>query len=386
MNLKTISLIIAGMAMMLISLICCSSTPNLPHGAVQQKIEASSWYRNGKFKENGGTLDMSLLTIANTAWEYLFSGNEKTPRTRLPVQPVNLAHFNNPDSNQLNVTWLGHSSLLINIDGYRILTDPVFEKRISLVGPTRFNGDVPLDMEDLPHIDAVIISHDHYDHLNRFSITTIHERVKTFLVPLGVGARLQSWGVPREKIVELDWWEEHTLDNSLMVAATPAQHFSGRGVFDRNKTLWASWVVRTPAHSIYFSGDSGYFDGFKAIGNTYGPFDMTFLECGAYNPAWHPVHMYPEETVRAHQDLRGKILHPIHWATFNLSLHAWFDPMERLYKAAQSAKVKTATPVVGQTTVFGRFIPSEKWWVPFIPSALKQKDRKYALQAGSQNR
>ncbi len=386
MNLKTTILIIAGIPLALTNLPCCTTTLSMSDRAVQQKIEASPQFKNGKFKANGGKPEMSLSTIATTTWEYFFSGNEKIPRTRLPVQQVDLIPFNNPGSNQLNVTWLGHSSLMINIDGYRILMDPVFEKRISLLGPTRFNGEVPLDIGDLPGIDLVLISHDHYDHLNRFSITAIHERVKTFLVPLGVGARLEAWGVPREKIVELDWWEEHRVEQSLMVAATPAQHFSGRGVTDRNKTLWASWVVKTPGHSIYFSGDSGYFNGFKVIGDTYGPFDMTFMECGAYNPAWHAVHMYPEETVQAHLNLRGNILHPIHWGTFNLSVHAWYDPMERLSAAAKAAHVKTATPIAGQTTVFNQFIPSEKWWTPLIPEPLKQKEKEYALQTGSKNR
>lgn len=183
-----------------------------------------------------------------------------------------------------------------------------------------------------------------------------------FVVPLGVGAELTGWGVSQGKIVEFDWWQEFETGTGLKIAATPAQHFSGRGLSDRDKTLWVSYVIRGPRHKIFFSGDSGYFDGFKQIGEKYGPFDMTFIECGAYNQKWHHIHMFPEETVQAHLDLRGKILHPIHWGTFNLSLHPWYEPMQRVVQAAESVNVKTALPVVGETTILGGRIPDRRWW------------------------
>jgi L-ascorbate metabolism protein UlaG (beta-lactamase superfamily) len=251
---------------------------------------------------------------------------------------------------------------MINLDGYKILTDPVFEKRASLLGPTRFNGDVPIDTKQLPTVDVVIISHDHYDHLNRYSVRRLNRLTQKFIVPLAVGNRFASWGISREKIIELDWWETYRFDLDLKIIATPAQHFSGRGLTDRNKTLWASWVVSGPNHNIFFSGDSGYFEGFKQIGDTYGPFDMTFIECGAYNEAWHSVHMFPEQTVQAHLDLRGDLLHPIHWGTFNLALHPWYEPMERLTAAARSRDVATSTPIVGATTLYGKTLPAGKWW------------------------
>jgi L-ascorbate metabolism protein UlaG (beta-lactamase superfamily) len=253
---------------------------------------------------------------------------------------------------------------MINIDGYKILTDPVFEKSVSVFGPTRFSGDVPLDLHQLPPIDVVIISHDHYDHLNKFSVQRLNEKTNKFIVPIAVGARIAEWGVPHDKIVELDWWEEYRFDQNLMVAATPAQHFSGRGLTDRNKTLWASWAIITPIHKLFYSGDSGYFDGFKQIGNKYGPFDMTFMECGAYSTSWPQVHMFPEQTVQAHLDLKGFVLQPIHWATFNLALHPWYEPMVRLTAAADSANVKIATPIVGETSVYGKTIPVARWWEP----------------------
>ena len=326
------------------------------------KIERSPEYKEGKFNDMGNTLDMSFTDYVSTTWEFIFTKNNRTPDTELPVKRVDLSHFNNKDSDQLNVTWLGHSSLMINIDGYKILTDPVFEKRVSVLGPTRFNGDVPLDIKQIPKIDAVIISHDHYDHLNKYSVKNLIEKTNKFVVPLKVGARLEDWGVPREKIVELDWWQEYTFDQKLMIAATPAQHFSGRGITDRNKTLWASWVIKSPLHNLFFSGDSGYFGGFQQIGEKYGPFDMTFIECGAYGEGWPKVHMFPEQTVQAHLDLKGNVLHPIHWGTFNLALHPWYEPMERLTAAAKLKHLEIATPVVGETTVYDMKIPTASWW------------------------
>ena len=353
---------------MLLNLTCQTALPP-EEQAIQSRIQASPRYADGQFNHNGNVLKMSLKDYANTTWEYVSGENETTPKAVLPRQPVDLTHFMTQAPQQLNVTWLGHSSLMVHIDGYKILTDPVFFKRLSVLGPSRFNGDVPLSIDQLPDIDAVIISHDHYDHLSKPSVLFLQDRVQTFIVPLGVGSRLVDWGVSRTKIVELDWWETHRFDQGLTFVATPAQHFSGRGLMDRNKTLWASWVVIAPRHKVFFSGDSGYFEGFKQIGDQYGPFDMTFIECGAYNEAWHGVHLYPEETVQAHLDLRGNILHPIHWGTFNLSVHSWYEPMQRFTRAAEAYAIETATPIVGQTTIFNKSIPSVRWWGPYTNEA-----------------
>lgn len=331
-------------------------------GKQMKRIQSSPNYRDGRFRNPVAWQQPSFGEYSSTMWEFLFGGDQRTPGRPLPLQAVDLHHFSDEGDNQLNVTWLGHSSLMINIDGYKILADPVFQTRISVFGPSRFNGDVPLDIDQLPEIDVVVISHNHYDHLNKYSIRLLARRSKWFLVPLGVGAELEGWGVPRERIIERDWWQGTKIDDGLTITATPAQHFSGRSLSDRDKTLWVSWVIQGSYHKIFFSGDSGYFDGFKKIGELYGPFDMTFMECGAYNEKWRHIHMFPEETVQAHLDLKGNILHPIHWGTFNLALHPWYEPMRRLNAAAASAGVKTATPVVGETTVFSGSIPSEKWW------------------------
>lgn len=333
------------------------SRPSLQDTAVE-----SPRYERGKYNDKGAELNMSFTEYVSMTRDFFFSKNQRTPSTVLPVQTVDMSHFSYRGNGQLNVTWLGHSSLMINIDGYRILTDPVFEKRVSIMGPTRFNGDAPLDISKVPDVDLVIISHNHYDHLNKYSVIRLIDKAALFAVPAKVKVRLLGWGVPENKIVEFDWWQEHRIDHNLMVAATPSQHFSGRGLTDRNATLWASWVIKTPNHALFFSGDSGYFDGFKQIGNKYGPFDMTFIECGAYDKLWPKLHMFPEQTVQAHIDIKGNILHPIHWGTFNLALHPWFEPMERLAAAAELNNVSIATPVAGETSIYGKSMPSSKWW------------------------
>ena len=344
----------------------CSSAVYRKGDVRMGKIEDSPHYKDGKFKNDTDWVQPSFGEFLSTGWEFLFGGDQRTPENMLPRRTVDFNYFTASDTNQLTVTWLGHSSLMINIDGYRIMTDPVFEKSVSFFGPSRYNGDVPLDTMQLPEIDIVIISHNHYDHLNKNSIKVLNHKAGKFIVPLAVGAELIDAGVQPDKIIEMDWWEEYVVDEKLKIVATPAQHFSGRGLTDRDETFWASWVIKGLNHKIYFSGDSGYFDGFKQIGDKYGPFDMTFLETGAYNEKWHHIHMFPEETVQAHIDLKGKILHPIHWATFNLSLHTWYDPMERLTNSAAALDVMVATPIAGETTVYGKYIPNEKWWIDVL--------------------
>jgi L-ascorbate metabolism protein UlaG (beta-lactamase superfamily) len=364
MRKNLISIIIALLSIMIIH--SCSTTFYYKGDVLMKKMEDSPQYKNGKFKNYVDWEQPSFGEYLSTGWEFLFGGDQRTPNGLLPRKAVNLKHFTASDSNQLNVTWLGHSSLMINIDGYKIMTDPVFEKSVSFFGPSRYNGDVPLETTQLPELDMVIISHNHFDHLNKSSIEILNNKTGKFIVPLAVGAELEDAGVPQDKIIEMDWWDELKLDEQLTIVATPAQHFSGRGLTDRDKTLWASWVIKAPNHKIYFSGDSGYFNGFKEIGEKYGPFDMTFLETGAYNEKWHHIHMFPEETVQAHIDLGGKVLHPIHWATFNLSLHTWYDPMERLIRAAEISEVTVAIPIVGETTIYGEYIPTDKWWIDVL--------------------
>lgn len=307
---------------------------------------------------------MSIGEHINMFWKFFFEKGEKVPTEPLPQERVDLSALFDGGPRGLKSAWLGHSSLLINIDGYSILTDPVFERKVTVVGPTRFNTELPLEIDDLPSVDVVIISHNHYDHLNKYSVRQLKEKVTVFLVPVGVGPLLKKWGVPEEKIVEMNWWDEVEPVEGLRIAATPSQHFSGRGVFDKNKSLWASWVIQSADNRVFFSGDSGYFDGFKEIGRKYGPFDVAFLECGAYNERWSAVHMMPEETVQAFLDLKGKMLQPIHWATYNLAFHAWYEPIERLTSEAWNRGAPVSSPIIGQVVDYQKDTTANLWWLP----------------------
>ncbi len=340
----------------------CSTTRYSTGDKPMEKIKKSHQYKNEKFVNYTPSPEWNFFDMMPMAWKFLVTGNNRTPDVELPVKMVDFKQITNAKSDELKVTWVGHSSQIINLDGIIILADPVFEKSTTIMGPSRFNGDVPLNIEELPDIDLVVISHNHYDHLNASTIEKIHPKVKQFITPLMVGAELENIGVPREKIIELDWWDEVTLFDKYTIVLTPTQHFSGRSIFDRDETLWGSYVIIAPKHKIYFSGDSGYFEGFKEIGEKYGPFDLTLMECGAYNKRWHYVHLMPEETAQAHLDLKGKILQPMHWGTFNLALHAWYDPIVRISKAADSLGIKLSTPVVGETITIDENLHTEKWW------------------------
>jgi L-ascorbate metabolism protein UlaG (beta-lactamase superfamily) len=286
------------------------------------------------------------------------------------IEKSNFTPSNNPDTYKkkqepnIKVIWFGHSALLLEVNNKKIFLDPMLGKRsspISFIGPKRFNYDLPMKIEDIPELDAVLISHDHYDHLDYPSITKLKDKVKVFYVPLGVAAHLKSWGVDELKIVELDWWEQAKFEDLIFVC-TPSHHFSGRGLFNRDGTLWCSWIIKGENENIFFSGDSGYSKNFKEIGDKFGPFNLTLLECGQYNKSWHDIHMFPEETVRAHIELRGELLMPIHWAAFKLSFHPWQEPVERLLKSADSLNVQVTTPRIGEPVILGKSVPCSNWW------------------------
>lgn len=344
----------------------CSSASYSTEDIKMEKIEKSQQYENGKFVNLNPEPDLNFGKMLPIMWDFLFTGNDRKPDVDIPRQEINFEQIKNSKNDELKITWVGHSSQIINIDGKIILTDPVFENKTVFMGPSRYNGDVPLNMDEIPEIDLVLISHNHYDHFNSNTLEELNNKTKMFLVPLMVGAQLEKLGIPREKITELDWWDEVKPFENFMVAFTPTQHFSGRGLFDRNETLWGSFVVEGPYHKIYFSGDSGYFEGFKEIGNKYGPFDYTLMECGAYNEKWHYVHMFPEESVQANIDLKGKVMQPMHWGTFDLALHAWYDPMVRVVKAADSLGVKISTPIIGETITVNENLITERWWEALI--------------------
>nr|WP_246294474.1 MBL fold metallo-hydrolase [Paenibacillus planticolens] len=303
---------------------------------------------------------MGLTTIFSLLRDTLFKTAKLKPAANIDVETFRLAdEITVP--NGTRVTWFGHSAFLLEIEGKRLLFDPMLGTRIPWVGAKRYSKNLPLQPEDFPAIDAIILSHDHYDHLDYSSIRKLKDKANRFIVPLGVGRHLIKWGVASEKISEHQWYEELVIED-LTLACMPARHFSGRGLFNRNSTLWCSWVIVGRETRVYFSGDSGYGPHFKEIGDTYGPFDLTMMECGQYDERFL-IHMKPEETVQAHLDLRGQLLIPIHWGAFTLAFHLWTDPIERVTKAATEQKVKIATPKIGETVVIAaKEIPSNAWW------------------------
>jgi len=330
-------------------------------GQDYEKIKDSKNFKNSKFRNIQKTDLMNYKEL--TSIHQYFSRGDKAPKFIIPIEKIKFVKNQELDTS-VKFTWFGHSALLLEVNNKKIFLDPMLgniSSPISFIGPKRFNKDLPMEIEDIKDLDAVLISHDHYDHLDYGSIIKLKDRVKIFYVPLGVAAHLKSWGVHESKIIELDWWEEANLGEITFIS-TPSRHFSGRGLFNKDSTLWCSWVIKDENTNIFFSGDSGYNKSFKDIGDKFGPFDLTFLECGQYNKAWSQIHMMPEETVQAHMDLRGGLLMPIHWGAFKLSGHPWQEPVERLLKKANSLDVLVTTPKIGETVILHKSVPTLKWW------------------------
>lgn len=309
-----------------------------------EKQGSVAWHK-GFFRNLDRTpLQEDLRSLLGDLYGYLRAKHTQPTRT-LPVGFALAGTYVDPDKDHL--TWYGHSALRLETGGKTILIDPMLGE---WVAPVPFLGHrFPYEdyhpLTEIGTIDLIIYSHDHYDHLDYDTLVAVKDRTKAFLVPLGVAAHLLAWGIPREKITELDWWQSAELAGCRFTA-TPARHFSGRSPGTRNKTLWASFVIETEKHRLFFGGDSGYGRHFKMIGDRFGPFDLTMLDTGQYHHRWKNIHMQPEEAIQAHTELQGAILLPIHWGAFSLSDHPWFDPIHRIYRADQSECV--ITPMVGQ--------------------------------------
>lgn len=324
--------------------------------------------RDGKFYNAVPRQAIGFAKTFGIAWRVLTQKPDTTvPRAPIPVQPLSAAAL--ADAPDASLFRLGHSTLLLKLAGEFWLTDPVFSERASPVqwaGPKRFHAP-PIAIDDLPPIKGVILSHDHYDHLDHAAILKLAPKVDVFITPIGVGDRLIAWGVDPAKVQQLDWWAQ-TAVAGVRLVAVPAQHFSGRGLGDGDRTLWVSWVIMAGDLRLFFSGDTGYHADFKTIGDRYGPFDVTMIETGAYDAQWPEVHMQPEETLQAHRDLKGRWLMPVHNGTFDLAMHAWHEPFDRIHALAEAGSVALATPQMGERLSLAQPQAGQRWWRELEPA------------------
>jgi L-ascorbate metabolism protein UlaG (beta-lactamase superfamily) len=330
----------------------------------QERFARSPNWKDGHF-QNPVPTEVMRSGKSSSMWDFLFGGKDRVPAKPLPMVPMDLAALGPAPADSVRATWLGHSTVWLEIEGRRVLTDPVWSSRSSPVGfagPKRFQPP-PIALEALPVPDVVVISHDHYDHLDCDTIQALAKRGARFVVPLGVGARLEDWGVPLERIQELDWWEEaEIVPGELKLVAMPSRHFSGRGAFDRNRTQWAAWAIIGRSKRVLFGGDGGLWDGIGELARRQGPFDLAMLEIGAWNEAWGDIHMGPANALEADRALGSPVVLPIHWATFNLALHPWYEPAEDLYEAGRKAGLRIAFPRIGETFRIDQPLPERPWW------------------------
>ena len=337
-----------------------------PAGARLERIKASPRWADDRFRNlhpiPAGLRDPNASMPSLS--DFLCGGERRVPRGPLPsMNPLD--SWNKPPSSGLRATWLGHSTVLIEIDGLRVLTDPVWGPRASpssLAGPKRFQP-VPVPLKSMPPVDLVLVSHDHYDHLDYPTIRELAKRNVPFVTSLGVGAHLEAWGVNPALITELDWWESHALPRGgLTITAAPSQHFSGRGLKDRNSTLWSSLVLRSERHSVFFSGDTGLTGEYQIIRDRLGPFDLVMLEIGAYHPAWGDIHLGPQNALKALDLLGGGAFLPVHWGTFSLAMHAWDQPAEYLLGVGEKAGVQLMMPRLGEAVEPAHAQRAHPWW------------------------
>lgn len=354
----------------------CASFGQKPEGNRLERIQKSEQYgEEGFVNVHEAPESPAFLAVA---WEFLTNDEPIEPQKALSIQKRTRADFQEPPENGLRITWFGHSSILLEIDGSMVLIDPVWGERVSpvsFIGPARFHEN-PISLEELIQlpIDAVVISHDHYDHLDYPTIQALARTGTKFLVPLGVGSHLEHWGIEESRIEELDWWDEVKI-GPITFVATPAQHFSGRTLSDRDKTLWSSWAILGPEHRIFYSGDTGYFEAFKEIGERLGPFDVSLMAIGAYDDRWAFVHFTPEEALQAHKDVRARKFVPVHWGTFNLAFHGWTEPAERTLQSARQDQIEVWTPRPGQSLSPPVDIATGRWWDASLEKLAEFSDR-----------
>ena len=366
-------------------------------GLVVLAVVVLAWFTTGHFTAFGGRPDRarlrtsphfvedgfkngeptSMMEPRRWAWalkEWLFGGEMRAPVCALPMATDTAARLATPAASGLRVTWLGHSTTLVEIDGAAVLTDPMWGERASpstLVGPKRFHPP-PVAIEALPHLDAVVISHEHYDHLDEMSVRALAPRGVPFHVPLGIGAHLLAWGVPAAQIVEHDWWQDATLPGGVRLVATPSRHFNGR-LPGRTGALWTSWSIVGPRHRVFFSGDTGLTESLREVARREGPFDVALLEIGQWNAAWGDIHLGPRGAVEAFERSGAKVLIPIHWGTFVLAYHAWSEPPETLLAEAAKRGATVLTPMLGEPVepAATPLPTTTAWWRAYPPIAAK---------------
>lgn len=337
-------------------------------GAKPSKTDLNRYARsanwNGKHFENlePTTLEIGLNKLPQLLYKQFFATEGRYPLHKLEVIPFDAEQFNSHPE-KIKAVWYGHSVLLLRINGMNVLIDPMFGNNAAPISPfpiKRFSENTLQIIDSLPSIDLVLLSHDHYDHLDYHSIQKLKNKVSCYYVALGVARHLEKWGIDANKIIEFDWWDKHIF-NKIGVTFTPTRHFSGRGLKDRAKSIWGGWVLETDVEKIWFSGDSGYGSHFKEIGARFGSFDFAFMECGQYNEQWHQIHMYPEESVRAAIEVNAKNIMPVHWGGFALAQHTWTEPVERFVAEAEHTHVNYCLPQLGE--IFELNHSSRiKWW------------------------
>ena len=336
-----------------------------PTKAEEQRYAQSGHYTDGGFVNLIPTSVSTSRSIVGTIWKFIFRKDPAaTPAGPLPMQPLDSLAITRKTPEMVRVTWFGHSASLVELAGQNILLDPMLSLEMGPVKwatPNRYNRSLAIRPEKLPPIAAVLISHDHYDHLDYETIRKIKDKVGRFFVPLGIGAHLRRWGVAPERITEMNWGDSARLPG-LTVRCTPSRHFSGRGLGNRNSTLWSSWVLQTAKKRLFYTGDGGYGPHFAAIGAAYGPFDLALVECGQYDADWAEIHMRPEQSVQAARDVRAAVMLPVHWGAFTEANHAWNDPINRATAEAARLGQPITTPRLGEPVTLGTALPSSRWW------------------------
>lgn len=331
-----------------------------PSGARLENIKKSTQFKDGKFQNTHNTPQITK-SLGIALYEFFFKKDKDIkPSNNIPSKTIDWEEIRKQEN---SLVWLGHSSYFMHIDGKNILVDPVLSGSASPIpgGGQSFKGSDIITSEELPKIDYLFISHDHYDHMDYKTLKILQSKIDKVIVGLGVGAHLESWGYTTNQIIEADWWDEINLADGFKVTITPARHFSGRSIWTAN-TLWVSFVLQTPQHNLYLGGDSGYDTHFKEIGNKLGPFDLAILENGQYDLGWKYIHMMPEEVIQATKDLKANILFPVHSSKFVLANHSWYEPLDRVSTAALKEKQAITTPMIGEIVNLKSIKTEPNYW------------------------